>query len=177
MQECFNLFQDPPTASLEVIASPEVIAREIITNLTAPTILLQHVAPHLLKLAQAGGGATKTNLFITTSTLAYIPMSFYPTYRPALTRVLRQQLGFMPGGASKNMAIVEIVPPYTDTGLDKNHREATIAMQGGPDEAFPPTPLGEYVEHFFQALEQAVRPDGSVQEEIGVGLGAVGVEA
>ena len=50
---------------------------EITTNLTAPNLIAQSFAPHLLTLAQSG---TKTNLFITSSSLAYIPLAFYPTY-------------------------------------------------------------------------------------------------
>lgn len=171
VQHCFNFFEPSTT-------SPELISREISTNITAPAILVHHLAPHLLKLAQTG---SKTNLFLTSSALAYVPLSFYPTYCASkagvatLTKVLRQQLGFIPG-ASENMAIVEIVPPYTDTPLDKVHREATIAMQGGADKAFPPMPLDEYVDKFFEGLEEAARPDGSVKQEIGVGFGAVGVD-
>lgn len=171
VQKCFNLF-DKSTIT------PNDIASEISINLTGPSILVHHFAPHLLKLAQGG---TKTILFLTSSTLAYIPLSFYPAYCASkagiatLAKVLRQQLGFIPE-ASKNMAVVEIVPPYTDTGLDKDHRDATIAMQGGPDKAFAPMPLGEYVDKFFEAWEQAVGPDGSVKQEIGVAFGAVGVD-
>lgn len=171
VQKSFNLF-DPSTMS------PEVLAGEISTNLTATTVLVHHLAPHLLKLAQNG---TKSNLFLTSSTLAYIPLSFYPTYCAskagvaALARVLRQQLSYIPV-ARENMAVVEIVPPYTDTPLDKEHREATIAMQGGASKAFAPMPLDEYVDKFFEALEAAVGPDGTVKQEIGVGYGAMGVD-
>lgn len=70
-------------------------------------------------------------------------------------------------------SVVEIVPPYTDTPLDKEHREATIAMQGGENKAFSPMPLPEHADKFFEALEAAVVPDGSVKQEIGVGYGAI----
>lgn len=158
--------------------NPEVLAGEISTNLTATTVLVHYLAPHLLKVARGG---TKSNLFLTSSTLAYIPLSFYPTYCAskacvaALARVLRQQLSYIPV-SRENMAVVEIVPPYTDTPLDKEHREATIAMQGGASKAFAPMPLAEYVDKFFEALEAAVGPDGSVKQEIGVGYGAMGVD-
>ena len=36
-------------------------------------------------------------------------------------------------------------------------------------------PLPEYIDGFFAALEQ-IEPDGSLKKEIGVGLGAQGVE-
>jgi short-subunit dehydrogenase involved in D-alanine esterification of teichoic acids len=169
IQQCYNLF-DPSSVT------PEQINNEITTNLTAPTLLVRHFAPYLLQLA---GEGTKTTLFITSSTLAYVPLSFYPTYCAAkagvqaLTRVLRQQLAFAPNG--QNFRVVEIVPPYTDTGLDKAHREATIAMQGGPEKAFPAMPLGEFVDKFFDSLEKP-GPDGEIKKEIGVGFGEMGVE-
>jgi short-subunit dehydrogenase involved in D-alanine esterification of teichoic acids len=171
IQKQFNFF-DPNSIPASEIAG------EIATNLTAPALLIQQLAPHLLKLALAG---TKTTLFITSSSLAYVPLGFYPTYSAskaglhALTLTLRQQLAFAPTEAKKNFHVVEIVPPYTDTGLDKEHREATIAMQGGPDKAFPPMPVGEFVDGFFTALEET-EEDGSPKKEIGVGFGKVGVE-
>ncbi|KAF3020519.1 hypothetical protein E8E14_003042 [Neopestalotiopsis sp. 37M] len=168
-QLCYNLF-DPSSATSERINA------EITTNITAPTFLIRHFAPYLL---QRAGEGIKTTLFITSSSLAYVPLSFYPTYCAAkagvqvLTKVLRQQLAFAPNG--QNFKVVEIVPPYTDTGLDKDHREATIAMQGGPEKAFPAMPLGEFVDKFFDSLEQP-GPDGEIKEEIGVGFGELGVD-
>jgi short-subunit dehydrogenase involved in D-alanine esterification of teichoic acids len=123
----------------------------------------------------------KSNLFITSSSLAYVPLGFYPSYSAskagvhALALTLRQQLAFAPEQAKQHMQIVEIVPPYTDTGLDKEHRAATIAAQGGPDKAFPAMPLNDFVEQFFVALEET-EADGSLKKEIGVGFGKTGVE-
>ncbi|XDG04464.1 hypothetical protein ABKA04_004079 [Annulohypoxylon sp. FPYF3050] len=166
-QLCYNFFNPSST-------TPEKINAELTTNLTAPALLTHLFAPHLLELASKG---TKTTLFITSSSLGYVPLSFYPTYCAAksgigsMVKILRQQLSFMPHGA--NMRVVEIVPPYTDTGLDKEHREATIAMQGGPEKAFQAMPLSEFVEKFFENLEKP-GPDGEIQKEIGVGFGEMG---
>ncbi|RDA89831.1 hypothetical protein CP533_6953 [Ophiocordyceps camponoti-saundersi (nom. inval.)] len=168
IQRCFNLFDSTST-------NPDKMTEEITTNLTAPSVLVHLLAPHLLKLAESG---TKTTLFLTSSTLAYIPLSFYPTYCAskagvaALAKVLRQQLSFASEEARRNMAVVEIVPPYTDTPLDKDHREMTIAMQGGREKAFPPMPLDEFVEAFFEAWEK----DGAARQEIGVGMGQMAVD-
>jgi short-subunit dehydrogenase involved in D-alanine esterification of teichoic acids len=172
IQKSFSLF-DPTSISATSIAL------EISTNLTAPALLVQAFAPHLLSLALQG---TQTTLFITSSSLAYVPLGFYPTYCAskagihALALALRQQLGFKAAEAQRNMRVVEIVPPYTDTGLDREHREAIVAMQGGPEKAFPAMPLNEFVDGFFQALEQ-VDADGGTKKEIGVGFGQVGVDA
>ncbi|GAP90584.2 putative NAD -binding Rossmann-fold containing protein [Rosellinia necatrix] len=147
---------------------------EITTNLTAPTLLIRLFVTHLMQLAAMG---IKTTLFVTSSALAYVPLSFYPTYCAAkagvqaLVKILRQQLAFVP--SAKDFCVVEIVPPYTDTGLDKAHREATIAIQGGSEKAFQAMPLSEFVAKFFESLEQP-GPDGEIKKEIGVGFGEMG---
>ncbi|KAI0547730.1 NAD(P)-binding protein [Xylaria curta] len=166
IQKCYDLF-DPATTSANQII------HEITVNLTAPNLLAQLFAPHLLALAKSG---SKSNIFITSSSIAYIPLSFYPTYCAAkagvhtFTKCFRQQLSFVGEEASKNMNIVEVVPPYVDTGLDHAHRKFTVAMQGGEDKATPPITLDHYIDQFFASLEQ-LEPDGSFKKEIGVGFG------
>ncbi|KAL7629689.1 hypothetical protein AAE478_001212 [Parahypoxylon ruwenzoriense] len=116
---------------------------------------------------------------MTSSSLAYVPLSFYLMYATAkagvqaMVKILRQQLGFAPNG--QNMHAVGIIPPYTDTSLDKAHREATVVMQGGPDKAFPAMPLSEFVAKFFENLEQP-GPDGEIKKEIGIGFGEMSVD-
>ena len=169
IQKSFSYF-DPSS-----IATSE-IEREIATNLTAPTLLVQAFAPHLLSLASKG---TPVTLFITSSTLGFIPMGLWPNYSStkagvhALALVLRQQLGFTDEEAKKNFNVVEIVPPYVDTGLDKEHRDATNAAQG--EHAFPPMPLQEYINHFFNALEET-NAEGNFKKEIGVSTGALAIQ-
>ena len=171
IQKSFNYF-DPTSIA------PEGIASEITINLTAPALLVQLVAPHLAGLAASG---VKTSLLVTSSSLAYVPLGFFPAYSAskagihALLLALRQQLSFAPAEIQKNMCVTEIVPPYTDTGMDAEHREATIAMQGGPDKAFPAMPLDEFIDGFFKALEET-GPDGALGKEVGVGFGKVGFE-
>lgn len=166
IQHHYMLFQPP---------NDQEVIGEITTNLTAPNLIAQSFAPHLLTLAQSG---TKTNLFITTSALAYIPLAFYPTYCAtkagisAFTKTLRIQLGYT---GCKDMSVVEVVPPYVDTGLDAGHRDQINTLQGGKDKALPPMPLKEYIDGFFAALEQT-EADGSLKKEIGVGFGAQAVD-
>ncbi|KAI1135780.1 short chain dehydrogenase reductase [Hypoxylon sp. FL0543] len=163
IQTHYNIFQQPPNEK-------EVI-REITINLTAPILVAQAFAPHLLALAQSG---TKTNIFLTSSALAYFPVAFYPTYCPtkaglsAFTKILRDQLHYT---GCKDMNVVEIVPPYIDTDLDGAHRDQTDALQGGKDKAVPPMRLADYIDQFFTALEQR-GADGSFKNEIGIGWGA-----
>ncbi|OAG07891.1 NAD(P)-binding protein [Paraphaeosphaeria sporulosa] len=169
IQKSFSFF-DPSS-----IAAGE-IEREIAANLTAPTLLVQAFAPHLLSLASKGTPAT---LFVTSSTLGLLPMGLWANYSAtkagvhALALSLRQQIAFASEEAKKNFNVVEIVPPYVDTGLDKEHREATLAAMG--ERAFPPMPLQEYIDQFFNALDE-IELDGSLKKEIGVGTGAMAVQ-
>ncbi|KAI9690326.1 MAG: putative secondary metabolism biosynthetic enzyme [Bathelium mastoideum] len=167
IQNHYMLFQTPPNVK-------DVIS-EITTNLTAPILVAQFFAPHLLALAQSG---TKTNIFLTSSCLAYFPVAFYPTYCStkagvaAFAKIMRMQLDY---AGCKDMSVVEIVPPYVDTDLNAAHRDQTDAMQGGKDKAVPPMPLEEYIDEFFTTLEQT-ETDGSLKNEIGIGFGAQGVD-
>jgi uncharacterized oxidoreductase len=160
------LFQEAPNT--------DEVVREITTNLTAPTLVAQSFAPHLLSLAQSG---VKTSLFLTSSSLGYFPISFYPTYCAtkagiaAFAKILRMQLAYT---GCTNLNIVEVVPPYIDTALNAHHRAQTDALQGGPDKATQPMALSDYIENFFTALEET-EADGSLKKEIGVGFGAQGV--
>ena len=81
----------------------------------------------------------------------------------------------MPETIQNNLSVVEVVPPYTDTGLDAQHRETVVEMQGGKDKAFPPMPLEEYLEKAFTSLDELDR-NGKLKKEIGVGVGQTGVE-
>lgn len=165
IQNYYEIFRQPP--------DDDEVIRELTTNLTAPILVAQAFASHLLTLAQSG---TKTNIFLTSSSLAYFPVPFYPTYCPtkaglaAFTKMLRMQLESI---GCKDMNVVEVVPPYVDTPLNAAHRDQTDALQGGRDKAVQPMPLEEYIDHFFTTLE-LTKPDGSLKNEIGVGFGAQG---
>lgn len=167
IQNHYMMFQNAP--------NEKEIIQELTTNLTAPILVAHSFAAHLLALAQSG---TKTNIFLTSSSLAYFPVPFYPAYCPskagiaAFTKVLRMQLDH---NGCKNMNVVEVVPPYVDTDLNAAHRDQTDALQGGKDKAVQPMPLEEYTNDFFATLEQT-KPDGSLKNEIGVGFGAQGAE-
>lgn len=165
VQNHYDIFQQP--------YPDEEIVKELTTNLTAPILLSQGFAPHLLNLAKTG---TKTTLFLTSSSLAYFPVPFYPSYGPskagvaAFAKILRMQLDYT---GVKDMNVVEVVPPYVDTPLNGTHRDQTDALQGGKEKAVQPMPLDEYIDKLFMALERT-KPDGSFQDEVGVGFGAQG---
>lgn len=163
-----HMIFEEPTNQKDVI-------REMTTNLLSPVLVAQYFAPHLLKLAKSG---TYTNIFLTSSSLAYFPVPFYPAYCPtkagiaAFAKVMRMQLEHT---GCKNMNVIEVVPPYVGTDLNAAHRQQTDALQGGPDKAIQPMPLSEYIDSFFDALEQT-GADNSFKNEIGVGFGAQGAK-
>ncbi|PYH88280.1 NAD(P)-binding protein [Aspergillus ellipticus CBS 707.79] len=161
------------------ISTPESITSEIQANLTAPILISRAFLPHLLARASAGHPA---NLLITSSSIGYFPLPFYPVYCATKAAIhaflvsLRAQVGFAAPDIQRNLSVVEVVPPYTDTGLDAAHRARIMAMQGGPDKAFAPMPLDEYID---AALPRILTPgpDGKLPKEVGVGFGQVGVDA
>ncbi|GAW19640.1 hypothetical protein ANO14919_091290 [Xylariales sp. No.14919] len=65
VQKCYNLF-DPSTTTADAIIT------EVTTNLTAPNLLVQLFAPHLLACAKS----MLTSISITSSSLAYAPLAF-----------------------------------------------------------------------------------------------------
>jgi uncharacterized oxidoreductase len=154
-----GLFNEPSSTSTNAIVS------EITTNLIAPIVIARAIIPHLLSLK-------KPATFITvTSGLAFIPLPLYPVYNTTkaglhtFNVVLRTQL------AGTNVNVIELAPPYVDTGLDERFREKTIELQGGPEKAHPPMPLKDYMESATAAFEKGG------QKEIAVGFSQRGVDA
>lgn len=154
-----GFFNNPSSTSANAIVS------EITTNLIAPIVIARAIMPHLLSLK-------KPATFITvTSGLAYIPLPLYPVYNSTkaglhtFSVVLRTQL------ASTNVNVIELAPPYVDTGLDERFREKTIKLQGGPEKAYPPMPLKEYMDSTTAMFEKGV------QKEIALGFSQMGVDA
>lgn len=192
VQNHYDIFtshqHQPPPHEVPMIDQSSII-HELTTNLTAPILLAHYFAPHLFTLSQSG---IPTTLFLTSSSLAYFPVSFYPIYCPAkagvasFAKVLRGQLdaaaaaaatGGLNGEGKKGgmMNVVEVVPPYVDTPLNAAHRQATDDLQGGKEKAVQPMPLNEYVEGWFEELERT-REDGreGFRNEVGVGFGKMG---
>ncbi|PCG99794.1 Short-chain dehydrogenase/reductase SDR [Penicillium occitanis (nom. inval.)] len=169
IQKSFSLL-DPNTTSLESISS------EISVNLTIPALLMHLFVPHLMQMASAGNAA---NLLVTSSTLAYFPFPFYPAYCASKAGVhglciaLREQLGFLPDTIQKNLNLVEVVPPYTDTGLDSEHRSAVTAMQG--ENALAPMPLAEYIDKAYPSLNE-LDQEGQMKKEVAVGFAQTAVD-
>ena len=89
IQSHYNIFTSSPAPP-----SPSGMMAEFNTNLVAPILVAQAFAPHLLGQAKEGRATT---LFVTTSSLAYFPVPFYPGYCAAkaglasFVKILRMQ--------------------------------------------------------------------------------------
>jgi uncharacterized oxidoreductase len=104
---------------------PTPIVSEIATNLIAQIAFTRAIVSHLLSLK-------KPATFITvTSGLAFIPLPLYPVYNSTkagphtFNVVLRTQL------AGTNINVIELAPPYVNTGLDERFREKIIDCKMG----------------------------------------------
>lgn len=158
IQKSFD-FKDPESSSVQSITS------EVTTNVTAPMILAQTMVPRLLSQKRP------TSFILVSSGFAYVPMPLYPVYCPtkaamhAFAITLRGQLL----GTSCN--VIELAPPYVDTGLDAEHRESVVQQQGGEEKAMKPMGLAEYLDASIATFEQ----DGV--KEVATDFSQMGVNA
>jgi uncharacterized oxidoreductase len=138
----------------------EKVIQEMNTNAIAPILVARHFIPHLLALKK------EVNFMFTSSGIAFVPAGPYPAYSASKGAVhhfavaLRQQM------KGTNVNVIEIAPPYVETQLDANHKEAA----GG----YPPMPLQEYTDETFKILDSK---DAKDLKEVGVGFAAMGAEA
>jgi len=142
-------------------SSPEVIAKEVNTNLTAPMIICQTLVPHFLALKKP------CSIVFISSAFAYVPVQLFPIYGPTKAGLhsfgvsLRAQL------AGTNITVTDLAPGYVDTELDIGHRKRLIEMLGGPDKVPKPTPLEEFLDAAMNELDALV--DGEPKREIAIG--------
>ncbi|KAL8836582.1 MAG: hypothetical protein Q9176_006219 [Flavoplaca citrina] len=128
--------------------SPQSIATEVTTNLTAPMIIAHLTIPHLLSLPDP------STFILVSSGLAFLPVPLYPVYCPTKAGIhsfavaLRAQLG------ETRCRVVELAPPYVDTGLDAKHREAVKELQGGEEKAVKPMGLEKYLDTAMEGLRE-----------------------
>jgi short-subunit dehydrogenase involved in D-alanine esterification of teichoic acids len=154
------------------------IQNEVTTNLTGPIILARLFLPHLKSVAESG---KPSNLFITTSGLAYISFGVYPVYCPtqaarhSFAVALRQQIATAGEAVHKNLAVVEIAPPYVDTALDANHRKR-LQEQGDGPKLVSAMPLDEFLDKSLEGLME-LDDKGRPKKEVGVGIAQGGINA
>ncbi|KAH7379857.1 hypothetical protein BKA64DRAFT_713903 [Cadophora sp. MPI-SDFR-AT-0126] len=142
--------------------SPEDIAKEVTTNITAPMIACQSLVPFFMKQEKPcsfifiGGG------------LGYIPLPFFPVYCPtkaalqSLAVSLRAQLN------GTNISVAVVNPPWVATDIDVKFKDGMIEMLGGPEKVPPQMPLEEFVEAAMKELD-SLGEDGKPKRDVGVG--------
>lgn len=157
IQRSFS-FQDPSAAS------PESIAQEVTTNVTAPMVLAHAILPHLLSLPSA-------TFVLVSSGLAFVPVPLYPVYCPTKSAIHSFALMLRAQMSGTNVRIVELAPPYVDTELDVRHREMNIQQQGGEEKAVKPMGLEDYLDQSLAGLKEERK------SEVAVGFADMGLTA
>ncbi|GFF52319.1 uncharacterized oxidoreductase DltE [Aspergillus udagawae] len=149
--------------------STDTIADEVTTNLTGPTVLARCIIEHF----KASRPDQPCLLAFVTSGLALVPAAVFPVYcatKSALhcfTVLLQNQL--------KNTCInvVEILPPYVETDLDKDHIEEMTRRMGGTKPQG--MPVRQYVDQVVRGLE--VTENGKIQKYVADGFPRSAVDA
>lgn len=145
-----------PTSS-----SPEAIAKEVTTNLTAPMIICQTLVPIFLESDKP------CSIIFISSAFAYVPVHLFPIYGSTKAGLhsfgvsLRAQL------VGTNITVTDLAPAYVDTELDILHKERMIKILGGGDKVPKPTPLEDFLDDAMNELDELV--DGKPKREIAIG--------
>ncbi|KAF7165015.1 hypothetical protein CNMCM5623_009367 [Aspergillus felis] len=162
--------QDFNTTDVSAAQYPttDAITDEITTNLTGPTVLARCIIEHF----KASRPSQPCLLAFVTSGLALVPAVFpvYCATKSALhyfTVLLRNQL------KDTGINVVEILPPYVETELDKYHvEELTRRMGGTKPQGMPVT---QYVDHVVRGLE--VTENGKIQKYVADGFPRAAIDA
>ncbi|KAM0123280.1 hypothetical protein ACP6JC_000251 [Aspergillus fumigatus] len=148
----------------------DAITDEVTTNLTGPTVLARCIIEHF----KASRPNQPCLLALVTSGLALVPATMFPVYcatKSALhsfTALLRNQL------KHTSISVVEIVPPYVETELDKDHVDEVARRMGGTrPQAMP---VKQYVDQVMQGLE-VTDANGKIQKYVADGLPRAAVDA
>ncbi|PVH83968.1 putative NADP(+)-dependent dehydrogenase [Cadophora sp. DSE1049] len=155
MQSFFK-FSDADTPS------PEEIAMEVTTNITAPMIACQSIVPFFLKQEKlcsfifVGGG------------LGYIPLPYFPVYCPTKAALQSLAVSLRAQLSETNVSVTVVNPPWVATDLDAAFKDKLIEMLGGPEKAPPQMPLEEFVEEAMKELD-SLGEDGKPKKDVGVG--------
>ncbi|KAK2738219.1 hypothetical protein FQN55_000633 [Onygenales sp. PD_40] len=152
-------FTEPETTNSTALDGR--IMTEINTNLTGPILFARALMPHLLTIGQGQGqgessSRPRASIFFLTSGLAFVPVHIFPIYSAtkagmhAFALALRAQM--REAGAAVD--VVEIVPPYVDTGLDRAHREVSEKFVGKGVQGMA---VEEFVDGVVEGLERRER--------------------
>ncbi|KAK2807266.1 hypothetical protein FQN50_005554 [Emmonsiellopsis sp. PD_5] len=159
-------FTEPDTT--KSTALDDRIITEITTNLTGPILFARALMTHLLAFpsgsaigqeqeqGQSSSSRPRASIFFITSGLAFVPVRIFPLYSAtkagmhAFALALRAQM--REAGAAVD--VVEIVPPYVDTGLNTAHREVSERFVGKGVQGMA---VEEFVDGVVEGLERRER--------------------
>lgn len=158
IQTSFNI-KDPKASS------PQSIQSEVTINVTAPMVLAQLMVPHLLSLKRP------TTFVLVSSGLAFLPVPFFPVYCPTKAAVHSFAVALRAQLAGSSCRVVELAPPYVDTGLDAGHRAQIYEAQGGEEKAMKPMPLEAYLDTAMAGFKE------EDAKEIATGFSEMGASA
>lgn len=97
-------------------------------------------------------------------------MPLFPVYNATKAGLHTFNVSLRAQLAGTNVKVIELAPPYVDTELDAHIRPAIVEASGGPEKAFPPMPLEEYMEVTIKQFEA----EGGVEKEVVTGFSAMG---
>ena len=142
------------------------IQEEITTNLIAPIYLTQLIIPYLLALKKP------TSVVLVSSGLAFIPLPTCPAYNATKSAIHQFCVTVRTQLTGTSLSIVELAPPYVDTGLDRQHKPK---LSPNADPKALPMPLEKYLDSAMAGLAEVV--DGKPKREVGVGFSQIGLDA
>ncbi|KAL8934813.1 MAG: hypothetical protein Q9216_005718 [Gyalolechia sp. 2 TL-2023] len=133
IQKAFSI-KDPNSSS------PGSIQSEVNTNVTAPMVLAQILVPHLLSSQRP------STFVLVSSGLTFVPFPLFTVYCPTKAAIHSFAVALRAQLADTSCNIVELIPPYVDTGMDPACRAQIRADQGGKKREMEPMPLEEYLD-------------------------------
>jgi short-subunit dehydrogenase involved in D-alanine esterification of teichoic acids len=144
-----------------ISSTPEGIANEVATNLTASMILCQTLVPYFLESKKP------CSIILISSGLAYIPVPYFPVYCPTKAGIHSFAVALRAQLSSTNISVTDVSPPYVGTELDKAFKDRLVTMLGGPEKAIKPTPLEKFLDLVMKELDSL--ENGKPKREIAIG--------
>jgi short-subunit dehydrogenase involved in D-alanine esterification of teichoic acids len=142
-------------------STPEGIANEVATNLTAPMILCQALVPYFLESKKP------CSIIPISSGFAYIPVPYFRVYCPTKAGIHSFAVALRAQLSGTNISVTDMSPPYVSTELDKAFTDRLVTMLGGPEKAIKPTQLAEFLDSAMKELDSL--ENGRPKREIAIG--------
>jgi short-subunit dehydrogenase involved in D-alanine esterification of teichoic acids len=140
---------------------PQLITKEVTTNVTAPIVFCQQLVPYFLNTKKP------CSIILMSSGLALVPVFFLPVYCPTKAAIHAFAIALRAQLVETNVTVTEVFPQYVETELDKEHKQQMVEVSGGPDKAPKAMPLDAFTEQVIVKLDAL--EGGKPLKEIAVG--------